>query len=572
MATDRLILVLLTCLLWAGVATAQTVGQQLPPGMDAGRAIEDMQLPSGQPRRLPAPKLTLPEVQIPQDRSAKDEDLHFILGSVTLDGNTLLTDQDLDLVVQPLLGTPMSVSGLSQLAQALTALYRSKGYVLARAELPPQRIERDGHVRLLAVEAEIESVQIRGGDPNGEPLIRSYLQSLLHNRSVELERIENSLLLARDLEGVAISAELAEGSSPGTVVLIVSVERAATSWQIYYDNMNSPYQGLDRFIAMGQFNNLYGRSDYLRLTAQRAFHTSESTSWSILQGLMVGEYGERVELSYSDSVTHPGGKLKPFNLEGTASIGSIIYYLPVQRSRYFTVRTQLGLVALNSQQTALGASESLYHDRINMMTVGGGVDWQDSVLGGGLSALSLNADVGLSPNPEHPSRYKARGQFVALKYFLNRFQTITDKLSLQLALGGQFADYPLVSSEQYGLGAYPFGRGFDISTIAGDQAAAGKIELRYDLTEFFRRVTSPLVSAMSVFAFHDAGRVWSFYADSASLASSGIGLRGTLDAHPLRNIDKSSLNFDLFVAWKQYAPAYVNQNSPVVRARVILNF
>ena len=570
MTISKIAFLLLTCLLWAGAVSAQTVGQQLPPGMDAGRAIEDMQLPSGQPRRLPRPKLTLPDVQIPQARA--DEELRFTLGGVTLEGNTLLTDADLDAVVQPLLGTPMSIADLSQLAQTLTALYRSKGYVLARAELPPQRIERDGQVRLVAVEGEIESIQIRGGDPNGEPLIRSYLQPLLHNRSVELERIENSLLLARDLEGVAISAELAEGSLPGMTVLIVNVQRAATSWQVYYDNMNSPYQGLDRFIVMGQFNNLYGRSDYLRLTAQRAFNTSESTSWSILQGLMVGEYGERIELSYSDSTIHPGGNLKPFNLEGTASIGSIMYFLPVLRSRYLTVRTQLGLVALNSQQTALGGSESLYHDRINMMSVGGGVDWQDSVLGGGLSLLSLNMDFGLSPNPEHPSRYQASGQFQALKFFLNRFQTITEKLSLQLAIGGQLANRPLVSSEQYALGAYPFGRGFDLGTIAGDQAMAGKLELRYDLTDVARRNISQLVSAISVFAFHDAGRVWSYYADSTSLASSGVGLRGTLDARPLQNIGKSSLDFELLVAWKQYAPDYVNLNSPVVRGRVIWSF
>ena len=122
------------------------------------------------------------------------------------------------------------------------------------------------------------------------------------------------------------------------------------------------------------------------------------------------------------------------------------------------------------------------------------------------------------------------------------------------------------------MGSYPFGRGFEPSTIVGSQALAGKLELRYDLLEAIGKHISPSISQLSVFGFYDGGKECDYYGTSASLSSNGIGLRGVLDAYSTRNIDKRSLDFEVFVAWKQHAPSYIANTSPVLRARVIMNF
>ncbi|MEI8325650.1 MAG: ShlB/FhaC/HecB family hemolysin secretion/activation protein [Betaproteobacteria bacterium] len=544
----------------------------MPPGAEAGRQLIEPGKPPSLPMEIRKPPILMPQEDAVAQTPPGDDDVRFLLGGVTLEGVTLLEAKETDALVQPLLGKEVSLSRLFELARELTALYRGKGYLLAQVSLPPQRIGLEGAVHLQAIEGSIESIDIEGGDPRGEPLIRAYLDPLLNDKSVTIARIERALLLAEDLEGVAVNTRLGAGSVSGKLKMVIKVQRDDVSGQLYYDNMSSPYQGRDQAMLTGQINNLFGHSDYTRVSLQKPFDSSKMTNWAFMQGIMLGNSGARLELSYSDSETHPGDDLQVYQLQGNAKLSKAQVLLPLQRSRYYNLRAQFGVQHLDSRQTEFNGEVDLYHDRLNMLTAGGSVDWQDNWQGGGLSILMLNFTQGVSADPSLPSRKNAKGEFAKLDFFFNRFQVISEKVSLQLSAGGQYAWAPLVSSAQYGLGSYPFGRGFEPSTIVGSQALAGKLELRYDLLEAIGKHISPSISQLSVFGFYDGGKEWDYYGTSASLSSNGIGLRGVLDAYSTRNIDKRSLDFEVFVAWKQHAPSYIANTSPVLRARVIMNF
>ena len=111
-----------------------------------------------------------------------------------------------------------------------------------------------------------------------------------------------------------------------------------------------------------------------------------------------------------------------------------------------------------------------------------------------------------------------------------------------------------------------------MSSVAGDQGLAAKAELRYDISDRFGHDSSSLVRQLSLFGFYDTGKVWGDYSDSVSLSSSGLGLRGALDTTPMSNINKRSLDFEVFMAWKQHAPEYLKDDNPEIRGRLILNF
>lgn len=555
------------------VAQADTPGQNLPPSTDPGLMLREMQKQTTPPAEPPGPKIQLPEEAVPESIPGAAE-IRFVLGQVSVENVTLLTSLETDATIRAWTGREITVAQLGELARQLTAVYRSKGYMLATVQVPPQRIEQDGHIRLIAVEGELEEIGIEGGDPDGEPLILSYLLPLLHDKTITLSRLEHALLLAQDLEGVDARALMQPGSRDGLVKLMLKVARDPISFQVYYDNMNSRYQGRDRVITTTQVNHLFGRSDYLRLSLQKTVDTSELTSWSILQGLMLGTEGTRLELGYTESISRPGEELRRFDFRGHAKIASAMVLLPIERGRYYNLRARYGIQHLDSKQTALDGDVEMYHDRLNMLAGEASVDWQDNWMGGGLSVLNLNVFQGISGDPGNPvaSRAHARGQFGELEFFFNRFQTLTQRVSLQLAAGGQYAFAPLVSSQQYTLGGYPFGRGFDMSVLAGDHGLAGKAELRYDISDDFGHHLSPLVRQMSLFGFYDAGKLWSHYSDASSLASSGWGLRGALDATPMSNINKRTLDFEVFMAWKQHAPDHLEDDGPVIRGRLILNF
>jgi len=101
---------------------------------------------------------------------------------------------------------------------------------------------------------------------------------------------------------------------------------------------------------------------------------------------------------------------------------------------------------------------------------------------------------------------------------------------------------------------------------------AAQAVIRRLIRQGARPSLSQMVRQMSLFGFYDAGKVWSFHRDASSLAASGWGLRGVLDATPMNNVDKRSLDFEVFMAWKQHIPEGVNDGRPVVKARLILNF
>ncbi|MBU3735744.1 MAG: ShlB/FhaC/HecB family hemolysin secretion/activation protein [Methylobacterium sp.] len=559
----------MACLL----SRADNPGQNLPPSTDPGRMLRDMQKQITPPPETAVPRVILPEEPVPAAEPGA-ADLYFTLSRVTVEGMTLLSAQETDAIITPWLSKEIRVAQLGELARQITALYRSKGYLLASVQVPPQRIERDGQIRLIAVEGEIEEIEIQGSDPEGEPLIRSYLAPLLRDKRITLARLEHALLIAQDLEGVEAQTLMRPGSRDGLVKLAVKVSSDPVSFQVYYDNMNSKYAGPDRLIGTTQINNLFGRSDYMRLSLQKTFDTSELTSWSVLQGFMLGAGGTRLEFSYTESLTRPGEELQRFDFRGQAKIASAILLMPIERGRYYNLRAQFGLQHLDSKQTAFGGDQQMYHDRLNIFTTEASVDWQDDWLGGGLSVLNLRYHQGLSNEAGHPkpSRAHARGRFGELEFFFNRFQSMTRRLSLQLAAGGQITSAPLVSSEQYSLGGYPFGRGFDMSAVAGDEGLAAKAELRYDISDLFGHDTSSLVRQLSLFGFYDTGKVWGDYSDAVSVSSSGLGLRGALDPAPMHNIHKRSLDFEVFMAWKQHAPDHLDDDVPVVRGRLILNF
>ena len=103
----------------------------------------------------------------------------------------------------------------------------------------------------------------------------------------------------------------------------------------------------------------------------------------------------------------------------------------------------------------------------------------------------------------------------------SRLQPLTGKIRFYVAVTGQYAWSPLLSSEQFGFGGEPFGRAYDSSELTGDNGMAGMTELRYSVPEFIPHLTS------EAFAFWDLGRVWDHDAtgDAENAASAGIGLR-----------------------------------------------
>jgi hemolysin activation/secretion protein len=108
----------------------------------------------------------------------------------------------------------------------------------------------------------------------------------------------------------------------------------------------------------------------------------------------------------------------------------------------------------------------------------------------------------------------ARGQLVRLMQLDARWTLRVDVLA-------QYSDDVLPYSERFKIGGDRIGRGFEVTEVAGDRGAGGKMELRRELT----LTGTPLFGRTSVYSFYDFGAVWSASGSGTrqSATSGGLG-------------------------------------------------
>lgn len=144
-----LIIPVLVMLIWQ---PSVVQGQNFP---DAGQILRELRQPPS-PGVLPPPSSTPVE---PAPETAVDE-IKVTITKFDISGNTAISNEDLQDQLTEQLGRRLGLSDLRNAAARLTALYRERGYPVARAYLPAQDI-RGGKVSIVILEGNIGKVLLR---------------------------------------------------------------------------------------------------------------------------------------------------------------------------------------------------------------------------------------------------------------------------------------------------------------------------------------------------------------------------------------------------------------------------
>jgi outer membrane protein insertion porin family len=90
-----------------------------------------------------------------------------VLQSVNIEGNTILSQEEIGTIFQPQYGSVLNLRDLQRGTQALLKLYQDQGYVLAQVVGVPN-IAPDGQVTLTLAEGQVASVQVAFINKEGE--------------------------------------------------------------------------------------------------------------------------------------------------------------------------------------------------------------------------------------------------------------------------------------------------------------------------------------------------------------------------------------------------------------------
>ncbi len=150
-------------------------------------------------------------------------------------------------------------------------------------------------------------------------------------------------------------------------------------------------------------------------------------------------------------------------------------------------------------------------------------------VGGGIELRQGLDILGASQSSDNIAPSRADGRATGTLVRLNALAelALSDALAVAVAPRAQIGFDPLLSFEEFTVGNYTVGRGYDPATLTGDSGAGVSVELRGPRVSAFKRSRF----LIQPYLFGDAAWVWNKNTpgDPEHLKSAGGGLRAGLD-------------------------------------------
>jgi len=559
-------------------AQAQIDPGVLNPGVLQRENLPQPQLP--QPEQGPLPPLF--QQPKPQPKPAEPEE-QVSIRRVVFEGNTAISAEGLQTITKPLLEKAVTFAEIQAAVEAITAFYRSQGYVLSQALLPKNALA-NGVLRVQIVEGFIEKVEVLPSNTGFSRWLSRYMSPVVGSAPLRLDRLERQILLAQSISGLTVESVLSPGELAGSAVLTLKTQRDITSASLSIDNWVPQQLGNVRGSASANANPFgLGRPWALGVIGSYTWpYTNGLTNGVVTASSPWGKNGLLASGSFSFTDTN-STNLNTSNspgflqTQGESWYGSLSLRYPLQLSR----RSNLFITLqgdLQNSYSDLYLDNTLIQnnsiDRLRALRLRLDGAWAGN---NGSSQASLllsqglpiwGADNGPDPVVELSNPYGSVS-FSTARLSLGHQQRLGAGNSpwlLNLKGEGQISGSPLPSSEQLGYGGANYGRAFRSVYTLGDQGALASVELAYNTPAWLGLLWQP-------YAFFDLGytslrETAPGFPTNQTASSVGLGLR-------LFSLNGNWLNLDTgwgIPASNTVPGGGVGPGNSIVYARATLNF
>lgn len=520
---------------YAGTAFAQSATPQVtaPTREDIDAASRT---PTLEPRAVPS----IPAIEA-QDCPFSGKGV-VTLTQVKVTGATLLPGEQIQGAVADLLGRESDLGVLCEIRDRVAQLYAQRGEVLARVDLPEQRIS-GGVLTLAVTEGRIVDTAIRNPQAIGPAagLASRYLDGLSGASAVRWSDLQRAFLLTREIPGADVGFSIrraGDGSPNGLEAIAAFAPRRLFDLSLNGHNLGSRELGRGGLTVRLDANSFTPLGERTTIVGAISSNGGQRVV-QLIEEVRVGSSGAVAfgDLAYSQS--KPEGALKALELDGRAWIGRLGGRYPLVRSRrvstdvsarfeYIDQKNDLGFIP--------GNPIPLFKDELRVLAAQLLNRWQplsDSGLAvstelelrKGLQAFgaSERGSLLLSRGDSRPDFFLARVG-AAARFTLQKSNRLRPWVSA--AVSGQWSAHGLPAYEEYQIGNYTVGRGYDPGAASGDSGLGLQLEAGVDTPI----PTAPFLGgsgSAGVFGFLDLAKVWNH--DSLSydsdISSVGGGLR-----------------------------------------------
>ena len=463
-------------------SSAYAVTTNTPPDAgDALRQIERIQ----EIERPKIPKL----IEKKEEKPLLKEGEKVKVTSFVFKGNKIITTEELESFVKKYIGTELTFNEITQAVVSISLLYERKGY-LAQATLPEQNIT-DGIIQVNILEAHFGGTTYLPMGNGEKPNVReSRVMDIVYpsskvNGPLDLKRLERGILLANDLPGIGVGANLKPGQEVGHTDVEVQIEnRARFNTSILADNYGSRSTGYERVLVSANLLNPLRLGDDLNATILK---TAGTEYMRLNYSLPVGNDGLRIGsnatyLEYKVITNEfkslgPNGHSAGFGLEAS---------YPIYRSRDKNLNLDFDYDVKAFKNNTITEVTSDYYTRIFSTSLSG--DFVDQwLLDGATNNAKFVFDHGKNDLKNSPnyvtdiSNSHTHGIFNRAQLSFRRDQFLKNDYTMVIKGSGQLTDHNLDSSQKFYLGGPTGVRAYPSTEGSGSEGYLLNLELKKDL-------------------------------------------------------------------------------------------
>jgi len=274
----------------------------------------------------------------------------------SITGNTVIATEDIIASLSIFANADYTLDELNAIADAVTRLYTEKGYILARAYVPEQRVEADT-LTIAVSEGTLGSIQVSDTSYYRASYVRGFFEHLV-GRPVNEFELERAVLIANRTPNLKTTAVLKKGAEPGTSDLLVNVQDSvAVNLGVSFDNHGHPLVSRNKYaLSLGVTDPYLGST--LWAEGSVGEDVDETSSLSLNYRVPINRRGTSLGVRYSYADYIVGGNFQPLGIEGDARIFGVYATHEFVRSKRSNIAATLGFDYKRIFSYVLGLQQS----------------------------------------------------------------------------------------------------------------------------------------------------------------------------------------------------------------------
>ena len=174
----------------------------------------------------------------------------------------------------------VTLGQIETVANKITQFYRERGFILAKAYIPQQKV-RDGVVNLTLLLGMLGDVAVNGQQMYDADMLKSVFADMM-GKPVTNQMVEEYLFIINGFPGINVDGYFEPGYQVGDTRLNINVKNEARyNANVRLDNHGTDESGLYRLYGDFQVNNLIGTADRFQASLLEATAPDNTTYWRL---------------------------------------------------------------------------------------------------------------------------------------------------------------------------------------------------------------------------------------------------------------------------------------------------